>query len=898
MKSALFPVFRVMFCVLMLLAAPVPASLNPESDPVGHKPAHKIEVEAVIGSPFGIARVTVPRQAGRYWQEAIRLTENSQRLLYPVTADILSHTNRAPLNRRVLLTEMYFLFTGDQPLQFSVKRGFTKPVAITATPEQDSALREKLLDRWWSLVLDRSRQLTIEDRYFPLVEHYLTTMLARRLDLELPEEYTSRHHHNLGEILGILLGTESIRIAMMKDTLLEGAKDTETPDQPLPEGVNPPPVEIPEPATGVEVEPIARMVPAECFYARFGGFPNFQWLRATLEEWGGSLRDLITIRGRDYHIRQRLEGQLLLQETDLSRLLGDKVISDMAVIGTDTFVREGSALGIIFEARNNTLLQMALTAQRTQAASTDPTIRQQEETIDDTPVSIATTPGNRVRSFYVVRGNYHLVTNSRHLVHRFIATERDHNGLGTLKEFRYARSRMPLSRNDKVFVYLPDAFFRNLVGPRYRVEMTRRMRALADVQILHLARLAARAEQKPANSIEELARAGFLPSGFGERPDGSRAIITDDDEIVDSIRGTAGVFLPVPDVAVSGMTPSEVKAYQEFAGHYRSQWEKMDPVMMGIQAAATDRDDRQTIILDLYISPYARRHYSLFTDFVGPPGVQHPAADPGDLLSFSASLKLPRSLTGQERLPALLVFGGLADFLPLFGMKYGEMVDGPFHETDLPGYLGIWLANGDRTQIDELMKEFRFKQEELEAEGYRKISKNGWLRILDDAIVAAFNREILQKVTPGLQTVTAERPAQLRLRISDLSGSRITQFMNAAGFTLALRASRGNREFVEMLGEQFHLAPEAADAPARQLLGAELLYPIADVGKRLSSPEPYQPGIQIDYHYHGYENRLKEFQFDFLQWFHGLNLEFTVDETSLQTRIELTVAKAVGTVSD
>ncbi|MHC4399295.1 MAG: hypothetical protein ACYTG0_06425 [Planctomycetota bacterium] len=62
----------------------------------------------------------------------------------------------------------------------------------------------------------------------------------------------------------------------------------------------------------------------------------------------------------------------------------------------------------------------------------------------------------------------------------------------------------------------------HVVSPRYRIEMTRRADALADLQLAQLARLAARAEGLDGDRLESLIEAGLLPSDFLKRPDGSR----------------------------------------------------------------------------------------------------------------------------------------------------------------------------------------------------------------------------------------------------------------------------------------------------------------------------------------------------------------------------------------
>src|SRR5262249_40498862 len=154
-------------------------------------------------------------------------------------------------------------------------------------------------------------------------------------------------------IFGILLGAESVRLAMQKETLLRQSAEIETADRPLPKPVAPPAVEIPGGPGDVAIEAMARHVPAERFYLRCGSCANFQWLRTTLDIWGGNLRDLTAVRGLDYDVRGRLERQLALRETALSKVLGDTVIADVALIGTDTFFREGAAVGVLFQARNS-----------------------------------------------------------------------------------------------------------------------------------------------------------------------------------------------------------------------------------------------------------------------------------------------------------------------------------------------------------------------------------------------------------------------------------------------------------------------------------------------------------------------------------------------------------------
>ena len=69
-----------------------------------------------------------------------------------------------------------------------------------------------------------------------MVDNYLMSTLARRLNLRLPEEkQTKSAYAELRHELGLNVGTESLRMAMMQDRIL-GLNNLDQPaDQPLPE---------------------------------------------------------------------------------------------------------------------------------------------------------------------------------------------------------------------------------------------------------------------------------------------------------------------------------------------------------------------------------------------------------------------------------------------------------------------------------------------------------------------------------------------------------------------------------------------------------------------------------------------------------------------------------------
>ena len=181
---------------------------------------------------------------------------------------------------------------------------------------------------------------------------------------------------------------------------------------------------------------------------------------------------------------------------------------------------------------------------------------------------ISVTGSARLRFAVITDGPYQFVTSSKTLVRRFLETGSLGGSLGASEEFRYARSIMPVKNHYSVFVYLSDAFFRNLVSPQYRVEMARRLQATSDIDMVRLAKLMAASEDKPGGTIEELSGSGILPREFGQRPDGSQTVVQGG-VVYDSLRGYHGTFVPIPDVPVRRVTPAEAAAYQATAKRRR-----------------------------------------------------------------------------------------------------------------------------------------------------------------------------------------------------------------------------------------------------------------------------------------------------------------------------------------
>lgn len=782
----------------------------------------RIDAEAAPGKPFGVGRITLTKADLRASidENTVQITERDNRILYPsfsygrfgaLIGEAIGIGDGSPGNVTIL-----FLFTGDEPLAITVHA----PAAIRfeLVPRvRGPRDHERLLTRYWKEYHDGIKDQRKEGDFPPWVQTYLAAMLSRRLRLESPLLTDIVSDDEGVQVLELVGGSERIRDAALRDTVL-GRVDFDAPAEvALPEGIAWP--DLQPPADGaVEVEAIARRVPRECGYVRFGRFANFLWFNKLLEEYGGDLGRLVTTRGFQQAMSNRLETQLQMKTDALAELLGETVIADVALVGRDFFMQEGPAMGVLFQARNTQLLANDFTNKRKAALARekDAGCTLEKVKIAGRDVSFLSTADNRIRSFYAVDGDFHFITTSRAMVERFFQTGKDDSSLADLAEFRHARTQMPQSRDDTVFAYFSSPFLQGLASPQYQVELRRRMQSVTDMEVLQLARLAARGEHAPADTIDDLIDGGFLPPGFGRRPDGS-GIVAADNGSIDSLRGARGSFAPIPDIEIDSITAGEARRCVLQAQYYAAHWKQMDPLMVGIRRFKKDDAGLERIVVDAHISPFEETKYGWLTSMLGPVSKTRITAAPDDVITVQAFL----SGGGLFDLsaPPHHMFLGVQDHVPLDDLKPTGLLKTLQLLRSTPGYLGAWPKTGflDRLPLG-------LGGGAPDAFGYSKLPLGLWRRQSREGFsVLSFDPGVLEKVTPHLAIEEAEDDAQVRIHVGDLANTKISGLVSTIYFEQARKTSQGNARFIQSLVQQLHVPLDDAKSTAEKLLDAKLV---------------------------------------------------------------------------
>ncbi len=855
----------------------------------------RVEVEAYPGRPFGVGRVTITMppevNLAAIESRAYELADPNGRTHYPsfntsgapaLLRGILGGGTEVPRSLTVL-----FLFDGNEPLDVTVYS--PHPVKVRITPRVAARQHTRLLKRWWREYNASVRQQQNDSDYPSVLETYLTSMLSKRLGLATP--LLSRGDQQPisapTESFDLLMGTEKLRLATIRETMSQKTLGNEAADQPVPTAIRWSPLVLPPTPKDVQIEAQAFQVPENCFYIRFGKFENYLWLNKLLEENGGDLSRMITLRGSDPQLGEKLRNQLALKQSATAELFGPTIIADVSLLGRDLFMNEGAAIGILFEAKNSFVLSNQLNADRTAALRAYADRGSKLETIEIAghKVSALTTPDNSLRSFYATKDKYHLVTTSKSIVEQFLLLSETKASLGNSAEFRHARARMPVDREDTVFVYMSSSFFSGLLSPQYRIELRRRLESATDIELVHLARLAAQAEGFPGKTIDELSLAGVVPRGFGRRADGSGPVI-ETSRIVDSLRGARGYYTPVPDIDLRGVTRREAARFQEVRSFHEDSWQQMDPLMVGIRRYALDKNGKERIVIDAEMSPFGKGKYGSITKRIGPPLKKRVTPAPDDV-AFVQGVML-----GEETEQGVLLhhmFVGVKDIAPLVDLSRGTnfLTTLRLLQTT-PGYLGGWPKPGvlDRLPLG--------LAPQADAAGYSQMLFGLWRREWNDISVLSFSRPLLEEVSERLRIEDVEEAAQVRINIGDLSSAKIAPMTKALAYVRSRQASLGNARLLHSFSQQLRVPREQARDVAQQVLHTQLVCSLGGEYKLAETPGQLPEWVSSKWADQGAGTSAVANAFDapFLHWFRGLNARLIMEETNVVAHIELDMQRA------
>ena len=354
-------------------------------------------------------------------------------------------------------------------------------------------------------------------------------------------------------------------------------------------------------ARPVPSEPLAVSAPAAFYYVRFRTITQLIHLREELD--AGIAPALAGIgEGADYDLGPRYEAELGLRQGPLTKLLGPAVVDDLAVVGSDPYLREGSDLSFVFRVRARPAFEAALAGTLAAFGAAHGGLKSATIDHQGTPIHVTRSLDGVVRRHRATVGGFDVVSNSQAATGRVIdAITGRAPRLADEPDFRYMLARDAATPAD-VLAFMSDRFVGEVIGPRQKVLEARRQIALAELSrpgyaaLLYgwmYGRMPASADELVASGLlkrEELTHAG------GERIDWQPG------RAARSSWGAVGELTPLIDLpAVAKVTPSEKAAYAMFVAGYQSFWRtNIDPVAIRIALAP---DGRGPLSADVRVLP-------------------------------------------------------------------------------------------------------------------------------------------------------------------------------------------------------------------------------------------------------------------------------------------------------
>jgi competence protein ComGC len=359
------------------------------------------------------------------------------------------------------------------------------------------------------------------------------------------------------------------------------------------------------------------LVPEDFYACHFSDINRQIGFGDLLDNWGSSLLNTMDVSAHNSGIREKLQTQLCLATSDLSRLLGAQAIADLTFCGADPFIHEGTDFSIIFTIKNRLLFDTNAARNFSAARTRFPGVTEKKEEIEGASVISLTTADRTVHSFSCDLGEFKVYSNSRAAISRIIRVfQKKAPSLGNAPEFKYIRTIFPAEpKREDFFLYLSDSHIRRLVGPAWKIARQRRIQCINSLRILQNAVSFHDLDRGPeAVDIAGLCRDGFLDREYLHCPDGGEYHLDPRTrEPHCTAHGHLRAFLPILEQVPTRITKSERDEYKLFLDGYNRYWvEFFDPI--GIRGVFSDKG----VELDTCILPLLENStYNSFKAFSG-----------------------------------------------------------------------------------------------------------------------------------------------------------------------------------------------------------------------------------------------------------------------------------------
>jgi hypothetical protein len=353
--------------------------------------------------------------------------------------------------------------------------------------------------------------------------------------------------------------------------------------------------------TAVPQEPLAALAPADFYFVRVAGVTSLLRLLDQVESWGTPAAQMASGDAEDHALVGRTMAALGLDRGPLTSTFGPAAVSDLALVGSDPYVKEGTDVTILFHLKSASLFDSGIAAALAAQEQAHGHVTVESLTLAGVDVKVARSADGSVRQHRATVGDVAIVSNSPGaLKHVLEAAQGKGPRLADETDFRYMLARDAGTPADAL-AYMGDRFVAEVVGPRQKIAEARRQVALAELTTPGFAALLyGLMNGKSPSSVDEL-----LASRLLAREDmthaGGAPIAWHPGEAARSPWGTAAALTPLIDLPSPDLvTASEKGGYERFAQSYQYAWSRyIDPVALRVALAPPAGDGSSRLTVDL-----------------------------------------------------------------------------------------------------------------------------------------------------------------------------------------------------------------------------------------------------------------------------------------------------------
>jgi hypothetical protein len=439
-------------------------------------------------------------------------------------------------------------------------------------------------------------------------------------------------------------------------------------------------------------EPLAELAPADFWYLRFD---DIRLMLRTLDEvdaWVTPVAQVLQERAELKDLTGRMQRQLGMRRTRLAKTLGHAVVSEVAAVGSDPYLREGSDVTLIFQVSQKSVFDGELSGHLEHWGRQVGPLTRTETRYHDHAIVEHADAARQVRQQRVDVGDKVLISNSANAIRRVLdAIDGRSPTLASQADLQYLLARDP--GEHQAVAFLSDAFIESVIGPEQKIAEARRLIALSELLGPgYAALLHGWVEGAPPQSTEALIASKLMDRSELVHGDGS-PIDFRVGTPARSTYGTAADLTPLIDLPrVTTVSVREKRAYEAFSRGYQRNWSTfVDPVAITLDIA--ERDGAQVATVGARILPLIEAtDYDDIRDVVGDQRVKV-AATKGAVQAVwavGADTRLRRQLDGMAKSfspDGKLSIGWLGDWVAIGSLDRNAVLDTTwfmFDEVQLP----------------------------------------------------------------------------------------------------------------------------------------------------------------------------------------------------------------------